>query len=394
MSATAAWSRGVAGADALRRGALRGLARTSAGRALMRDRARRLGALAILQVLAVTAVALAAPLWLLLLGPLLLGVPHVASDLRYFVVQPRTPWPPRALVAVGALLGLMTLQRVALAVGAPIPLPEGVSPLQSELGLGVSSVAAALWLGGWRRRRWPALLAVVIALAVAWRAPQAAFMAFGHGHNLVGPACALLLGWREAGRGRLADGALGGLSAHALVALAALTFVAAQGALLGGAFDGLLLGLGGLSAPATGLDLGDLEAQLAPGVGYPWSMRLTVSFAIAQAVHYAAWLRWLPQLWSPRRVPTPFAAALRRRRCGCDRSAAGRAGGLADAGPRRLPARRRLPWLARAGGARAARRRWRRPERARGQRQGPANRVAARLKERAERRSARRGTGC
>lgn len=311
MSATAAWSRGVAGADALRRGALRGLARTSAGRALMRDRARRLGALAILQVLAVTAVALAAPLWLLLLGPLLLGVPHVASDLRYFVVQPRTPWPPRALVAVGALLGLMTLQRVALAVGAPIPLPEGVSPLQSELGLGVSSVAAALWLGGWRRRRWPALLAVVIALAVAWRAPQAAFMAFGHGHNLVGPACALLLGWREAGRGRLADGALGGLSAHALVALAALTFVAAQGALLGGAFDGLLLGLGGLSAPATGLDLGDLEAQLAPGVGYPWSMRLTVSFAIAQAVHYAAWLRWLPQLWSPRRVPTPFAADVR-----------------------------------------------------------------------------------
>ncbi len=311
MTAAAAWSRRNMGADALRRVVLRALAKTAAGRALMRDRPLRLGALATLQVLAVTAVALAAPLWLLLLGPLLLGVPHVASDLRYFVVQPRVPWPRRALALVGVLLGLMTLQRLALAVGAPLELPAGVSPLQSELALGAATVAAALWLGGVRLRRWSALLLLGVALAAAWQAPKMALLAFAHGHNLVGPGWALLLGWREAGRADAAGRATDAFPARALVAGAALTFFGVQGALLGGAFDGVLAGLGGLSAPATGLQLGDLEAQLAPDCTYPWSMRVAVSFAIAQAVHYAAWLRWLPQQWSPRRVPTPFAADVR-----------------------------------------------------------------------------------
>ena len=73
--------------DALRRGALRIAAPLVAPLYARRElRVAWLGSIAIVVSLALS---LAYPLALLSLGPLLLGVPHLLSDVRYLVVKPR-----------------------------------------------------------------------------------------------------------------------------------------------------------------------------------------------------------------------------------------------------------------------------------------------------------------
>ena len=72
--------------DALRRAAL--LALGSRARTWVLPRERRVAILGSVAALAALAGTLAAPLVLLALGPLVLGVPHLVADLRYLVTRP------------------------------------------------------------------------------------------------------------------------------------------------------------------------------------------------------------------------------------------------------------------------------------------------------------------
>jgi hypothetical protein len=216
----------------------------------------------------------AAPLWLLLLGPLLLGVPHLLSDVRYLVVRPglhRDGW---LMVGLGAPLLAVTL---------------GANP-----AVGVLAAVPAVLSAPRSRRRAPAL-AVAGALAVAaWANADGFQLIFVHAHNLVALALWFFLRSRPA--------------SHAWVPLAAL---AGSGLALAGALDPLVTRFGGWSAPATGLDFGELVVSHADGLEPTLAARAVLSFCFLQSVHYAVWLRLIPEDARPRRAPRPFAASWR-----------------------------------------------------------------------------------
>src|SRR5215468_4659395 len=67
---------------------------------------RRIPALLALHASAALLLAVLAPTLLLIVGPLLFGVPHLLSDLRYLVLRPALPTPARR-VLLGGSLGLI-----------------------------------------------------------------------------------------------------------------------------------------------------------------------------------------------------------------------------------------------------------------------------------------------
>jgi hypothetical protein len=79
----------AAAMDRLRRSLLRVGLSTELGARLFWDRALRLGILSCLAVAAAFGLACFAPLWLLVLGPALYGVPHIGASLsRAFPHRP------------------------------------------------------------------------------------------------------------------------------------------------------------------------------------------------------------------------------------------------------------------------------------------------------------------
>ncbi len=246
---------------------------------LYADRARRVAWLGVSAVLTSFALTLAAPLWLLALGPVVLGVPHLVADVRYLVVQPGLH--RRVLPATLAAAALV-------AVGCGAPALVGLAAM-------VPAIAAA------RASRRGKALAVATWAALsawAWRDEHRFLFAFLHAHNLV----ALALWWRVRPR----DGRAGWTVALVLVGGAALAL---------GLADGVITALGGFTAPATGTDFTELVEQLAPGLRPDVGLHLVLSFAFLQSVHYALWLRLIPEDARARPAPRPFHAsweALRR----------------------------------------------------------------------------------
>ncbi|MCC6332414.1 MAG: hypothetical protein IT380_00335 [Myxococcales bacterium] len=258
--------------DAVRSALYRALAPWLRG--LYADRPRRVAWMGALSVGTSFALVLAAPLWVLALGPVLLGVPHLVADLRYLVVKPglHRHFVPASLAA--ACL-------VAVGFGAP-----------SVVGLFamVPAVLAAR-ADGWKKGL---ALGVWLVLSVcAWRDEYAFLLAFLHAHNLL----ALALWWRVRPR----DGR---------AAVTVLLVLAGAAALLFGLGDGVIAALGGFSSPGTGTDFTELVASIAPDVEPTLALHLVLSFAFLQSVHYALWVRLIPEDARERPAPRTFRASL------------------------------------------------------------------------------------
>jgi hypothetical protein len=221
-----------------------------------------------------------APLWLLLLAPLVLGVPHVVADVRWLVLRPGVE--RRVLYAVALPLAGMTALRVLAVVGARPWFAPAV-----EVALGGAAIAgAALATDGAAGRRALALAgAAALVAAGLWRTSLTAVL-LGHAHNLV--ALGLLLTWWRAPLSRR-------------IALA-LAYAGCATAIALGAGDSLTRLAGGFAAPSTGLDFAALTATLAPGLAATPALRVVLLFAFAQSVHYAIWLSLLPTALAPRRA--------------------------------------------------------------------------------------------
>jgi len=235
---------------------------------------RRVPALLLGHALFALVLALLAPTFLLVAGPLLLGVPHLVSDVRQLVLRPTLPRLARPLLLGGS----------ALLLGARVLEEAGVRGMgRVELGLAGALLLAAIGLAlrdfGATRAR--ALLATLIALALAGAAlawPREARLLLGHGHNVV----ALLL-WAACYRRGKASAvwvAVGVLGVAALLVLSPLAWLGFQH----GAQQAF--GLHSLAAADT----------LAPGVqGARLALGIVASFAFLQSVHYAVWLHAIPQ---------------------------------------------------------------------------------------------------
>ncbi|MDQ3035581.1 MAG: hypothetical protein M3Y87_24460 [Myxococcota bacterium] len=251
-------------------------------RPLVRSRELRVavaGTIGVLIALALTGVA---PLWMLALGPILLGVPHAAADVRYLVQRP----------------GLH--RRPAFWLLVVLPLAVATITVDVRWGL-AAPIGAALAARGSIARRALVMVLAAVALALAWQDPWSAALVIAHAHNFV--AIAFWLAWRKR-RSWLHALPLGALALGCI-------------AILAGALDPLVIALGGLEGESTGTGLWYHLATLAPGLGAPWGARLVMLFAFTQSVHYAIWVRLVPEEDRAQRTPRTFAASLRAWRVDC-----------------------------------------------------------------------------
>ncbi len=213
------------------------------------------------------------PLWLLSLGPVILGVPHLLADVRYLVVRPGLHRQWAFWLAVPALL--------AVGLGAPPAVgllalfPAALAPQARGVGARVLVLLGATAL---------------VTVALRWELPF--IVGLVHLHNVIAVGLWLLL--RRRGPS--------GVATLGLIAAVA-AFI-----LLGGV-DPLVTLARGWEANATGNRFDDFVAGAAPGVSGPWAQRLVLSFAFMQSVHYGVWLRLVPDDLRHRAAPRPFKAS-------------------------------------------------------------------------------------
>lgn len=281
--------------DDVRRTLWRWSARTSLGRACLHDRSLRLAVLAIGHIVTALTLTVLAPLWLMLLGPIVLGVPHVASDVRYLVARPIFPMPRWGLVAVLAPLCAMTVLRVMPLFGGP----HIANHAAIEVALGMTAILFAVSLARTSLTLRGTFVVVALGLgALGVVAGHTAALVVAHGHNLVAFGFWLVIYRSEASWPR--------------VLAVAAAYLGVFAAILLGAFDVVLIGT--MDGEAGGLDYGYMVRSIAPGMDPTLTLRLVATYAFAQAMHYVIWIRLVPQRMDPRPAPPTFARTFTRLR--------------------------------------------------------------------------------
>ncbi len=248
-------------------------------RGLISSREDRVAAYGVLGTVTALLFTTACPLWLLALGPLLLGVPHLLSDFRYLVAR----------------RGYQ--RRLALVIGVAAPLVAVSIEPRFRVGALAMVPAIVLARASWARRG----LLLASFGGVYFYALQlgvVADYAFAHLHNVI--AIGLWWAWRPRSK-----------RVHLVVPLG---FVLGAVAIFSGLVERGLLAAGGFFAPRTGLDLGTLAYTLAA----PWAdahplfaLRLVLFFAFAQSLHYGVWLRLVPEDDRGREAPRSFGSTYR-----------------------------------------------------------------------------------
>jgi hypothetical protein len=228
-------------------------------------------------VLIALALTVTFPFWLLALGPIVWGIPHLVSDLRYLVFKPG--WHRRK--------GFWFL------VGAPLVV-AGVGYENMTFGLGATAGAALLASGPLARKACVMLLVGALGYGV-FLLGNVSQLIFAHLHNFI--AVMLWWFWRPR-RGWLP-------------ALMPVLFVLGSLALMLGWLIPLspttsVVWLAPASLPASSY----LET-MSGGLANPWGMRLVLLFAFAQAVHYGVWLRLIPEDDRKQATPRPFVTTFR-----------------------------------------------------------------------------------
>ena len=270
--------------DGVRRALVGRASRLAPIAALRRRRALRLTVVATVSIVAAFFAAVLATVPLLLFAPLLLGVPHVASDVRYLLVRRAASGPAPAarsamlvLLAASTACALLGVRQAAMAAAWAAVLCAGLS---APCARPTRAVFAAL--------------ALATAALSLWR-PAAATIVLAQGHNLVAIG---LAAWMVRGKLR------GGL-------VPAVAFAAGAAAIALGACDGWLQRAAAppAFAPTT---LGDVLANVAPaGLDRARACRWVALFAFAQSVHYGAWLRVVPDAERTGDRPVSFRRSFR-----------------------------------------------------------------------------------
>jgi hypothetical protein len=229
---------------------------------------------------------------LFVVGPAVLGVPHVAGDIRYLVIRQDLPRRWVLFVALGsaALFGLRLLEVTA---------PTALAFAPVEVALGWTWVVAGAFIGTSAARdgaRWrSALLTLVLGATGAWAIghPHLARGLLAYAHNLVGVAIWVVLFRRRKG--------------SALLPL-----------LLVGACVSFLMGGAMLYSRAPGgpwiARLLEEARLVAPGLSERATIALALGYVFLQAVHYSVWLSWIPQEAVGRDATLTFAMSIRSAR--------------------------------------------------------------------------------
>lgn len=206
-----------------------------------------------------------APLYALLIGPLLFGVPHLIGDFRVLWLGKPGGFGGRTAWCVAGALLVMTGLRVGKLLGWPLP-------IEAEIACGVAAIAMAA-IGGApdpsARVVWTIGVGILGMISIL-RARET-LLVLAHAHNLV--AIALWLAWSPR-----RNTAMGVTASYIGAALFVIFFP----------FE-----------TATVAKIGDFESarmarELAPGLSQPFAEVLLRTFAFAQMVHYGIWSWNLP----------------------------------------------------------------------------------------------------
>lgn len=230
-------------------------------------------------VLLSLAVALVAPVPAMVLGPLLLGVPHLVGDLRVLWWQRPAGIDDRSIALVSIPLVAMTGARL---LGSAVP-----SSAVVEVALGCASVllAAHAGLAPGRAR----MVAITISLPLAGVAvvfASATQLALAHAHNVV--AFVAWMAWTRTPR---AAWAVAAAYFAAWIVVTAWPMSDAEAA-----------------AGAFGATASTFSGSLAPGLDAAQGALLVRSFVFAQLVHYGVWIFAMPRVDASRERRLPRGA--------------------------------------------------------------------------------------
>ena len=236
-------------------------------------RETRIAALGMAQVLLLLALTVRWPLAMYFIGPVMLGVAHLAADVRYLAL--RLPLPRALLLASLALAALVVIVRVVTAVAAK----GGAEAERIEVVVGASWIAIALLLRA--RPSWPRVAPAIpvfgAVVAVLVRYAPSVDLALLHVHNLAAFVLWFALYRRRPG----------------WAALPVVVALLGAAVLLSGVTHSWTAHHGGVMA--FGERASRLAAACAPGVNPRLAMGITTTFIFLQSTHYAVWTGWIAQ---------------------------------------------------------------------------------------------------
>ncbi len=276
----------IAALDAVRRDALRVLFRARPLRAVFVDPRLRVPVGASLGLVVSFVVALCAPLFALWLGAALFGVPHVVSGVRHVAVRRKVERATLVLTVAAAGVGIAQLA----GFGA-----TGDVAARAFIALFGSAALVELVAARPRASRAaPLAIAIAACIGVGLARPTLALLALAHLHAVGSIAYAAVVAHRR------------GISLGPVVAVAALVAVIA----LGGGLDPLFPER--LVAPRSAATSIALEAAgvALDGVSGIELRRALFVYAFGQSLHFAMWLRVVPEADRETRVPWTFRRAL------------------------------------------------------------------------------------
>lgn len=258
--------------DGLRQAALAAITRSQHLTRVVARRDARVPFIATAQIVLLLAVTVTRPLWLFVLGPIVLGIPHLASDIRYLILRQRVAREVLLVACAGAAI-FLGLRLLDLFHAAPAH-SAGV-----EIGTAVAWIAVAISSGAHERKSRAPLVALPFLLALGTLAMLHAGttrIVFAHAHNVIGVAAWVVL-FRKNKRAALLPGIALALAITLLLSGAALPFI------------------GKAAFTSFGFDLSFVGRYLAPGTSPRVAAAVALSFVFLQSVHYATWLVWIPQ---------------------------------------------------------------------------------------------------
>jgi hypothetical protein len=292
-------------ADQLRSSALRLTLSSEWLRATFRDRALRLLFLFLMALTVYLPLSIFFPLWVLIVGPILWGLPHIFASIRYIhrtasdrgeEKQARAP----VFRFVTGIWGAVTIFRILTDMDyLSIPFLPAGSELPEVASMIVAFLGCAYLYRKRPRRIAVGLLWVAPLVLASWAAPLWMAGAMVLLHNVVA-----FVYWYFAARSR---------REKRVAAFAFGLFLAANALIFAGCFDWLYSWyLPAAAVPKAQLDYSQLGKFIAP-----WSdnnevwFHCVVAYALGQALHYFVWLKAIPDQHHHSEVPTSFRQSYR-----------------------------------------------------------------------------------
>jgi hypothetical protein len=275
--------------DWCRRGWFSWLVRSDFAQATLAHRDRRIATVACASVLAAALGAVYFPVLLFTLGPVVLGVAHVAADVRYLVLRRGLArwWQNTVWLGCAALIGLRVCEELGL-----LRHTDRVEYAIAGLFAG-GAVYAGLRARGSPRRALLTVALLAMATSYAIAQPKLARYVFLHAHNLIA-----LLAWAMLFR------------ANKRWLLAPVALIALGVAVLGSGacFEQTLASP---FAASFHLHVFTVSDWLTPFADPRLAIGVTTTYLFLQSLHYSAWLNWIPQEEQASRGTPTFRMSVR-----------------------------------------------------------------------------------